>query len=424
MASSHRRPVVILAAGTLLAAAAGFSASIVFARTLGPTAYGKLATALTTANLLLPLAGAGVGALWYKLFGEEGAGARRWVGVSTRLVAATAVPLALAAAVIGAALAPDAESLHAGLMVAPLIIAGAFVSLLMARYKIEEKYVRFVIVHLYHNGSRFAVAVLAALAGGGVVLVSYGLGMIALLVAAGAFVAVLRAGRTSSAAAPPAGLEAHGSDAESASVKAVGRKAWPYAAMGVLYMVFFQSDILMLRFLQGPEAVAQYGVAATVISATFMLPGVIFQKYLLPKIHRWAYDDTAKLRRVYAFCLRYMSAGGAGLGIALFLLASPLIGVLFGASYAEATAVLMILAFAVPARYVGSVVGAVMSTGDRVYSKVRIMAAGAAINILLNLALIPVLGAAGAAVSTVASEATVAALQHLAFRRTELATTA
>src|SRR5690606_1681884 len=71
---------------------------------------------------------------------------------------------------------------------------------------------------------------------------------------------------------------------------------------------------------------------------------------------------------------------------------------------AAATAVIAILCVAIPGRYLATSVGAVLVTQDNMRRKVWLMGLTAAVNVGLNLWLIPRYGVAGAAWATVASE--------------------
>jgi len=140
------------------------------------------------------------------------------------------------------------------------------------------------------------------------------------------------------------------------------------------------------------------------MAAVYLFPSVIYQKYLLPKIHRWANHDLPTLHRVYLKGNRLMAVIGLMAMAVVMMLGPYAIPLLFGAAFAPSAAPLLILAFAIPVRFVATSVGAMLVTQDNMRRKVRYMGAVAVINVILNLLLIPYYGVTGAAIATVLSE--------------------
>ncbi|MBE0471968.1 MAG: polysaccharide biosynthesis C-terminal domain-containing protein, partial [Methyloprofundus sp.] len=169
------------------------------------------------------------------------------------------------------------------------------------------------------------------------------------------------------------------------------------------HLIYFQSDIILVKYITGDEAAGYYNVAFTIMVAVLLFPGIVYQKFLLPKMHRWAHHDRALFYKVYRQGNVAMLILGL-LAMALIWLLSPLaIPFLFGDEYKDAVGLLTILALSAPILFVASSVGATLVTQEHMKTKVKLMGLVAIVNILLNLAFIPFYGAEGAAVSTLMS---------------------
>ena len=87
----------------------------------------------------------------------------------------------------------------------------------------------------------------------------------------------------------------------------------------------------------------------------------------------------------------------------VWTLSSWALPILFGDNYIESVLLLNILAICLPILFVASSVGATLVTQEYMRVKVKYMGVVAILNIALNIILIPMLGALGAAISTVLS---------------------
>ena len=56
----------------------------------------------------------------------------------------------------------------------------------------------------------------------------------------------------------------------------------------------------MINSMLGPEYSAKYNTAVVILTATYTVPTVVFQKYLLPKYHIWAEHEHLRFRKYSA----------------------------------------------------------------------------------------------------------------------------
>ena len=88
-------------------------------------------------------------------------------------------------------------------------------------------------------------------------------------------------------------------DAPAPSTGELWAQAWPYGLAALLYPVFFQIGTVLLKYLDGNAAAGQFGVALAVMTAIYLFPSAVYQKFLLARLHRWATHDRATFARVY-----------------------------------------------------------------------------------------------------------------------------
>lgn len=411
--------------GSLAGAGLVLITNVVLARELTPSGYGVFSAALATITLLVPLAGFGVRGFWLKVFGAEGWGAVRWLTRSFRfIILSTTVTLLLLAA--WAAFGPHDSSFRWLLYwLLPVIIGYSFIELVSAKLQLEERYNALALWRMIPQLVRLLLVLLVVSGATGQVNSE----TIAIVYAAVAFV-MINAGfvQLRSMAQGHFALKGHlkPSDAENifqakvtstVRVSDVARQTWLFALTSLFYLVYFQSPIILLKYLASDQAAGIYNVAVTIMAAVYLLPAAIYQQYLLPKFHRWANYNRSRFLEVY----RAGNGGMLLLGVfasgAILLLTPWVIPLLFGKVYQEAVSLLAILALCVPVRFLAISIGATFVTQEHMKLKVLYMGMVAVINVLLNILTIPVYGAQGAAVSTLFSEIILLTLFLLAVRK-------
>lgn len=410
--------------GQILAAGAAFLLQVMLARALGPVGYGILASALAMSMLAVPVAGFGIGGYLLRLFGSEGFNAYRWIRALSQLISITvaiAVLLMLAWAMIHHS-ASQAKAIIPILI--PHMIAYVAFEIAHARYQLEGKYLGLAIWLILPNTTRLAFVALLMLGTAGnpsliQTAVSYSLaGMVLFALSAPSLIQLYRSdlrleGHHMS------GLTAHQHDKNRAapSVGELLLGIWPFGIAGVLYIVLAQGQVVLVETLAGSEAAGVFGSAAVVLAAISLLPSAIFQKFLLPRIHRWATHDPEALKKAYELGNLAMICLGLLVGMSVYLAAPVIITMAFGAQFEPAIAVLQLLAFCIPLRFLSSSAGAVLVTEDNMRRKVWLIAIAATASISAGWLLIPAHAAMGAAIALLAGEAILALSQVVVANR-------
>lgn len=369
--------------------------------------------------LLVPVAGAGVAPYLLKVFGSEGWLAVRWLRPSLKLLG-TSVGLAAVSLSVWAALGPhEAETRFLLLFLSLHLVGQVALEVASSKFQLEERYQTLAVWQLLPHVIRFFLVVLVYLVAqpfmsakvvGGI----YAITAVVLLALSLKTYQAMYGGNF--------GLKGHyhrqpegGNDIGHAplSIGSVISNSWPFGLASLAYIVYFQSDIVILKYFADDVSVGIYNVAFAVMTAVYLLPSVVYQKYLLPKIHRWSNQDPAKMRRVYMFGNKLMLLLGTSVGLGVYFLSDWGVVLFFGEEYGMAAGYLQTLAVSVPAMFVAFNTGAVLVTKEHMKMKVKIMAAVALLNLALNFYFIPSYGAAAAAASTVVCQFALAGLYFL-----------
>ncbi|MFQ5767881.1 MAG: flippase, partial [Acidobacteriota bacterium] len=175
-------------------------------------------------------------------------------------------------------------------------------------------------------------------------------------------------------------------------------------ATSALYVAGNRLDILLLQRMRGPEEVGLYNAAYTLfmnIGGIALLACMV----IFPRLATLATTDTAATRRFLLKVLSPMLLLSFPAVIVGPVLAPAVINLLFGAEYSAAGPVLALLFIAAGLVFPGKVLWYLMIASNR-QGRLLFYAAGAvALNLALNITLIPHLGGIASALATIVMEA-------------------
>jgi O-antigen/teichoic acid export membrane protein len=186
--------------------------------------------------------------------------------------------------------------------------------------------------------------------------------------------------------------------------KSILSGVFPYFISGIMYYIYYQSDIILINTLINEYSAGIYSIAYSVLSLFYIFPTILYRKLFLSKVHKWTYESSALLKDFFIKNKVLMLVVSILIIIFTFLFAEYLIITLFGQQYSESLSVLLILIFCVPFRFLYAVSGTIMSTEKLIKYKMRYQIYTGCINLICNIILIPILGIKGAAISTLFSE--------------------
>lgn len=184
----------------------------------------------------------------------------------------------------------------------------------------------------------------------------------------------------------------------------MAREAFPVGIGLVLVTVYYRIDMILLGLLHGNIDVANYSAAYKFIDlATFAATAFIGSIYPW-MVRSGAEADRAMLLRTYQLSTDIMLATALPITIAWFILARPIIFLVYPADFMPAVDALRILSWVLVPLFFNSVLGAMVLTLHREKMFLWISLGAAILNITLNLAFIPKYGITAASVITVISE--------------------
>jgi O-antigen/teichoic acid export membrane protein len=181
------------------------------------------------------------------------------------------------------------------------------------------------------------------------------------------------------------------------------RAAFPFGVIGLTLGISYRFDTVLLNIFSGDLATGHYNAAYNLIFALVTLSNVL-NTALYPSLSRQAALDPASLPQVYERILRYLLLVALPIAVGGFILAEPLIGLLFGAEYAPAAPLLAILIWVLPLMFLTEFLGYVVVIAGRESRVARAIIISSSINIAANLLLIPRYGVLAAAIITVVTE--------------------
>jgi len=192
------------------------------------------------------------------------------------------------------------------------------------------------------------------------------------------------------------------------------RDSWPVTLSLLLGNMMYNFDVVMLGAMGRGDEIGVYIACYRPISAFAPLLAAL-QASALPALARSYPDFSIERRRV-----RRLTWSTAGLmiaaALALALYAREILELLFGHEYGDGARILQVLACTLPLLGFRSLLRQVLVAFHLQHLDTTNIAAAAATNVLLDVALIPSLGALGCAISTVGSEIVFAALSAIAVR--------
>jgi len=178
--------------------------------------------------------------------------------------------------------------------------------------------------------------------------------------------------------------------------------SWPFLFAGLFSYIYARIDQVMLQHYLNSAAVGIYDVAVKVSNASNFLPTITIAALFPAIVQAKKHDRSQYLRRYYSLTI-LVGATTLLTALCIFILARPIILILFGDAYAPSILLLRIYIWAGAIAIVGTLVQQYLITENLGWVHLILTAIGAVANIGLNLFLIPRYGVMGAAFATLFS---------------------
>ncbi len=185
-----------------------------------------------------------------------------------------------------------------------------------------------------------------------------------------------------------------------------------FAITNVFIAIYFKIDAVMIESMKGATEVGYYNTGYELVFAFMFIPSVL-SGAIYPVISRFFKEDKNKISNLVGRLIKYYTITAVALTLFLLLLGGSLIRLFFGVEYEPAISIFHQLVFVLVFVFNNFLVGTLLNASNKQF--VTTIAAGicAAVNVTLNLFLIPEYGAAGAAIATIITEAILGIISFL-----------
>lgn len=181
------------------------------------------------------------------------------------------------------------------------------------------------------------------------------------------------------------------------------RRSLPVGASLALFAVYLKADAVLLSVLAGSAAVGVYGLAYRVVEVVLAVPA-LFMVVAYPRLVE-AGADAVRLRALATRSLHVLMLVGGFVVVVGVPASAEVLGVLGGDAYRTGAHALSLLLVSTGLSFATALLGQLLILRGESGRLFRFSAVNVALNVCLNLGLIPRYGATGAAACTVVTEA-------------------
>src|SRR5690606_8961912 len=181
-------------------------------------------------------------------------------------------------------------------------------------------------------------------------------------------------------------------------------QGWVVYLGSIFAVIYLKVDEVMLRWLEGSEAVGVYAVAAQLSEAWYFVPVAIVASFF-PKLIKLREESLEKFNKRLQQLFDLLFVLAVGVAVVMTLLSEWIIVLFFGGHYTESASVLVIHTWAAVFIFMRAAFSRWILIENALMFSLITQGAGALVNVVLNLFLIPSFGAKGAAYGTLISYA-------------------
>lgn len=399
--------LLIISLGSLIASGLGFITHIFIARSVTPEVLGNYSAIFFLTSTLAPLAGFGVSQYLLKTFGQYGWGGLRWVTPTLRFVRISTLSTWLILIILAFTIQKSSNLITAAILMSFIILPNLFTELIGSIFQLEEKYFQLSLWQLTQSILKLfllAVTTYAFKIEINEIVIAAVFACTAIIMAPFAIIKINQLTKGTLNLKGHSGRPSINTQpSERISSIGVFKESWPFGVSGFFHLVYFQLSIVLINYFLGAEVSGNYSVGFTLITAAAILPGIIYQKFLLPKMHRWAHHDRSLLYRTYIIGNYAMGGIGVLIAATIYTITPLLVEHVFGLKYQKSIEIINYLILVIPIFYVASSAGSTLITGAHMLRKIKYMGITAVISLFATTSLIPLLGVHAGAASLVLS---------------------
>lgn len=384
--------------GTALTAIASILTTIIIARHTTTEVFGNYSTILAIITTFTPLCGFGIAQYWLKLFGQHGSYGMIWIEKSIIFVSISTI---LVFTILASWFYLTSETTYmflVSVILSFILFKRVSMEITNSILQIDSKYLSLSIWQFF-NTSLVLFIILAYIYLFSIsfdelkIVIIYSITVvITLLISLFLILNFIKKHKNNIDQNRLIKLK----EEYNPQITKIFKESVPFGFAGLFYLIYYQFGVVFVKYIEGSEASAHYTVAFTFLTAALLVPSVIYQKFLLPKLHKWAYHDKAKFIKSYYYGNYIMLILGILVFLFLWIFAPYFVNLFFGERYNSSISLVQIMAINVPIVYVASSVGSLLVTQEHMKTKVYYMGISAIISIILIIPMINYFGTVGA----------------------------
>lgn len=192
-------------------------------------------------------------------------------------------------------------------------------------------------------------------------------------------------------------------DFDFAFAKKIIMLAFPFTLAVVFSGIYFYIDTIMLSLMKGDVPVGIYSASYNIALALLFIPGM-YSFAIYPILSSNYEKFKKKVAFIYERSFKYLYILGLPISLGLFIIARNIILFVYGLDYSPSIIALKILAWFILFKFLSYLTGTVLSSINKQKFRMYSQGTAAALNLGLNLILIPKYSYIGAGIATLASE--------------------
>lgn len=201
---------------------------------------------------------------------------------------------------------------------------------------------------------------------------------------------------------------------DAVTVRKLARLAAPFALASFFAASYAQLDSILLSTLQGSHSVGLYSIASKTMNAFAFIPAA-FAAALYPVMSHDFFNAPERLAGTLERALRFLLIISVPIAAGLFVLAHEFVGQL-GADYLPAVLAVRILLPSLIFVFLSFPLGSLLNASNHQHWQTAIIGGGTALNLLLNIFLIPRFSFIGASIAWLATNAVILIAGFIAAR--------
>lgn len=191
-------------------------------------------------------------------------------------------------------------------------------------------------------------------------------------------------------------------------------QSFHYLKADLSVYIYSSSDRLILYYFTTPYVVGIYEAAYKIISPFYSISTVVTPTMYRSLAQSFKEGESHAVLKKYVFLMSFMTIP---LGFFLLFFSQPLVLAIYGPGFADSIPCLKVLGFVITFGFVAGIVVIPFSAWNMAKEYGNSVMWGNFTNILFNIALIPFLGALGAAFATLAAKISVLLVAYTHFKR-------